>query len=437
MLVAADWVVPGSGFPIRNGAVRVRGSRIAAVGPLYDLRAEFPQDPIHDYPGCTIIPGLVNAHTHLALTCLKGLLPPQPFHEWIAAVPRAVAALDADDLTASAVHGAVLSVAAGVTVVGDIAYGPEAIGIAADTGLGGCFFWEVLGITPDELAERLYELEYPADPARACDGRFRCGISPHAPYTSGPGLLQATRKIAEAQEAAFAIHVAESDAEMDLMRFGEGPFVEVASRLAPDFQPPRVGTVTYLDRLGVLEGTVAVHCTKTLPLDLLLLAKKARGAVVCPRSNAYLQNGAPNIRGMLDAGVTVAIGTDSLASNEDLDLLAEARVARKIEPTLLAEDLLRMMTVSGAKILGLEEQFGTLVVGKQADLAIHRISSDDPLEAVIEGGSRSTIEAVMTGGVFRVLDGGLVFAVSPVERASRMARQKASVALGTGDQSYL
>lgn len=437
MLVSAEWVIPGDGFPIQKGAVRVRGSRISAVGTLYDLRSQFPQDPIHDYPDCTIIPGLVNAHTHLALTCLKGLLPPQPFPEWLATIPKAIQALNADDLAASAVLGAVLSIAAGVTVVGDIAYGPEAIAIAADTGLGGTFYWEVLGITPDELADRLHELEYPADPASACDGRFRCGISPHSPYTSGPALLQTTRKIAEAQQTAFAIHAAESAAETELLRHGTGPLEEVAERMAPDFQAPGVGSIAYLNRLGVLDGAVAVHCTKAVLPDFRLLAKKAAGAVVCPRSNLYLQNGAADIRGLLDANVTVAIGTDSLASNSDLDLLAEARAAREAEPSLVAEELLRMMTVSGARVLGLQDHFGTITAGKQADLAIHRISTDDPVRAIIDEAGRSTVEAVMSGGVFRVLDGGLVFAVTPVERASHMAGQKAALALAGVSDGYL
>jgi cytosine/adenosine deaminase-related metal-dependent hydrolase len=437
MLLAADWVLPGVGFPIRNGAVRIHGSRIAAVGEIDELSATFPDDPVREYAGCTMMPGLVNAHTHLALTCMKGLLAPQPFHEWISQMPGAFAALDADDLAASTTYGAILSIASGTTVVGDIAYGPEALAIAADTGLGGTFFWEVFGLSCEELAQRLYELEYPADPGRVCTDRLHCGISPHAPYTSGPELLKATHTIAREQHAAYAIHVAESDAEVELLREGTGPFAALASRMIPGFESPGTGAISYLESIGVLEGTVAVHCVKVLPVELPLLARRAAGAVLCPRSNEHLQNGAAPVRRMLDAGVTVAIGTDSLASNSDLDVMNELRALRAQEPKVSPEEAFRMVTVSGARVLGLADRLGSLEAGKQADIAIHRVTGDDPVAAVIDTAGRSTVEAVMSGGIFRVLDGGPVFAVSPVERASHMAGQKAALALEDGGESYL
>jgi cytosine/adenosine deaminase-related metal-dependent hydrolase len=437
MLLAADWVIPGAGFPVRDGAVRVRGSRIADVGDFDRLSAAYPDDPVHEYPGCTMLPGLVNAHSHLALSCMKGMLPPQPFHEWIKQMPAAVAALDADDMAASTTYGAVLAMVSGTTVVGDIAYGPEALAIAADTGLGGTFFWEVFGMPCTELARRLYDLEYPADPGRVCTDRLRCGISPHAPYTSGPDLIRATHTIAIEQHASFAVHVAESDAELELLRDGTGPFARLASRMIPHFEPPGTGAVTYLDQIGALEGTVAVHCVKVLPIELPLLARDAAGAVVCPRSNEYLHNGFAPVRRMLDAGVKVGIGTDSLASNTDLDLMNEARAVREHEPSVTPDEIVRMLTSAGAEVLGLIDDFGTLEQGKQADIVIHRLAGDDPVTQFVENASRSTVEAVVSGGVFRVLDGAPVFALSPVERASHMARQKVALAIGSDPEAYV
>ena len=437
MLLAAEWVLPSAGFPIRNGAVRVRGSRIDAVGEFDELSAAYPGDHVHEYAGCTMMPGLVNAHTHLALSCMRGLVPPQPFHEWLRHMPQAIDALDADDMAASTTYGAILSIAAGTTVVGDIAYGPEALAIAADAGLGGTFFWEVFGMTCADLPERLYELEYPADPGRICTERLRCGLSPHTPYTSGPELLKATHTIAREQSASYAIHVAESAAEIELLHDGTGPFADLASQMTPGFEAPGRGAVSYLKALGVLEGTVAIHCAKVLPVELPLLARGAAGAVICPRSNEYLQNGSAPVRRMLDAGVRVGIGTDSLASNSDLDLMNEARAVRDRDPAISPEELLHMMTVAGAELLGLEDYFGTLEPGKQADIVIHKVAGDDPVRALIDGAGRSTIEAVVSGGVFRVIDGGPVFAVSPVERASHVAGQKVALALEDGSEPYV
>ncbi|MDP2400794.1 MAG: amidohydrolase family protein, partial [Actinomycetota bacterium] len=151
MLLTASWVLPIRSDPIRHGAVLIHGSRIAEIGPADELLARHPNEPHKEFGGCTLLPGLVNAHTHLAMTCLKGLIPSRPFHEWIARIPTAWRALGADDIAASIAMGAILSITSGVTVVGDIAYGPESLAICADTGLGGTFYWEVLGIKASEL----------------------------------------------------------------------------------------------------------------------------------------------------------------------------------------------------------------------------------------------------------------------------------------------
>ncbi len=148
MLLAAEWVVPSAGLPIRNGAVRVRGSRIDAVGEFDELSAAYPGDPVHEYAGCTMMPGPRQRPHASGPLMHEGTRP-------AATVPRVAeiharrrsAALDADDMAASTTYGAILSIAAGTTVVGDIAYGPEALAIAADAGLGGTFFWEVFGMT--------------------------------------------------------------------------------------------------------------------------------------------------------------------------------------------------------------------------------------------------------------------------------------------------
>lgn len=432
MLVTADWVLPIASPPIRNGAVLIASGRIAEVGPTDRLVSASPNTPHHDYPGCVIVPGLVNAHTHLALTCLKDLIPSQPFAGWIRQIPVAVRALDRDDIAASIAFGAARCVVSGTTVVGDIADGPESAAVCADAGLGGAFYWELLGIGPGQIGQRLETMEFPA--GCASSGRFRYGLSPHAPYTSGPQTLVALREVARSQGAEFAVHAAESAAEEQVMRDGSGPLADLANRLAYKFTPPGFGSVRYLSRLRVLDDAVAIHCTQALPVDTPLLARRARGVVLCPRSNAYLQNGAPPVGRLLAGGVRCALGTDSLASNSDLDLLAEARALREIEPALSSEQLVRMITEEGAHILGLSGEFGALAPDYQADLAIYRLGpTEQPYDALVANGGRSTIEAVLTAGVWRVLEGQPTFPLSFVEHASTLARTKAAVALGMAD----
>jgi len=430
VLITADWVLPVGRPPIRNGGVLVNGASIVGIGHAEELAKVGLRGPRHDFPGCVVMPGLVNAHTHLAMSCLKDVVPPMAFHDWIARVPVAFRALSDDDIAASISYGAHRAVASGTTVVGDIAYGPESLAVCADCGLGGMFYWEVLGMSVDELAQRLYELEYPSDPGTGCSRRYRCGLSPHAVYTSGPDLLRATRKIAAGQGAGFALHVAESAAETELLRTGGGPLADVAARLAQGFTPPTSSPVSYLDCLGVLEDAIAVHMVRVLPTDIPRLARLRTRVVLCPRSNRYLQNGTAPAWRFERAGIPLALGTDSLASNTDLDLFEEARALRDCEPRFDAHRLIEMMTAGGAGVLGMDDAFGTLEQGKQADLVAYRVpQTSDPYEALLETARRSTVEAVLSAGIWRVLGGSLTTGIAVIERAAHLAGQRATLAV--------
>ena len=211
MLISADWVLPIDREPIRNGAVRVHNARIAEVGSL-DRFGDLGGVPRFEFPGCAILPGLVNAHTHLSLTALGGLVPPSDFSAWLERIVPLIAGLDEDAMAASATLGALRCLEAGITSVGDVAYGPEALASAADTGVGGVFFWEVLGISASELRRVLQTAEFPLANEAAYGGRTRCGIAPHTAYTCGPDLLRAAAALAREHGHPLAIHVAESPA---------------------------------------------------------------------------------------------------------------------------------------------------------------------------------------------------------------------------------
>ncbi len=405
MIVAARWVIPVSGPPIRDGAVRIDDARIVEVGARDELAAAHPAEEVRDYPACALVPGLVNAHTHLALSVLRDVVPSSRFPEWIGRTARAIKALTPDDLVASATLGAHRAIASGTTAVGDIVYAPETAAVATEAGLSGAFFWEVLGVERDELGVRLERDGYPAVSTDR-DGRVRHGLSAHSPYTAGPGLISALHALAHASETPFAIHIAESPAEDQFVRDGTGPLSDVASRTAPDFEPAGVSPIRYLHGLGVLEDTIAVHCAEASVDDTHLLAEHARGVVLCPRSNAYLHVGPAPVAALDRAGVRLALGTDSLGSNSDLDLFAEARALAGIAPGLSAERIVRIMTLEGASVLGLAEGTGSLAPGAGADLALFRVpDTEDPYAALLQNADRHAIEAVMSEGVWRVLDG--------------------------------
>lgn len=434
MLLSADWLVPVSRRPERQGALRIHNGKIAEVGSADELARRHPHEEVREFEGCAIMPGLVNAHTHLALTAMEGLIPPMSFEAWIPALVAGMRAWTPDDFAASTTLGVARCLEAGVTVVGDVVYGPESAGAAADGGLGGVFYWEVLGIGPHELPARLAELEFP-ERGQWRGERVRFGLSPHSLYTSGPDLLRAMRDYTAAWRLPFAIHAGESAAEVELVRNGSGPLAGIASRTAHGFRPGAAGPIDYLDGLGVLDDATAIHVCQTFPSDVPRLAATLRGAVTCPRSNAYLSTGSAPVRQLLGAGVPVGLGTDSAASNVDLDLMAEGRALRQLMPSLPASTVIAMATLLGARAVGLDEQFGSLTPGKQADVAIFRLDSpgEEPEERLVASAGPDSLEALMSAGTWRVLEGGLVeprgneSAVAPARK-----RAKAAIAASLG-----
>jgi cytosine/adenosine deaminase-related metal-dependent hydrolase len=299
--------------------------------------------------------------------------------------------------------------AAGATCVGDVMYRDESLAPAAQEGLAGTFFREILGMSGDEVAPALTEsglldaTSSGAMPEPACGHppRIRLGLSAHAPYSTGPDAIRATADIARESDMPLMMHVAESPAEDALVRLGEGRLVSLAARLAPDFEPPGTGTVAYLDSLGVLDDLIAVHAVHVDETDIGLLARKARGVVLCPRSNLFLDCGSPPVRALVDAGVPLALGTDSIASNRDFDLFEEARALREIDPSLPAARLLEIMTSEGARLLGLAGH-GRLAPEGPADLTVVSLgSTEDPVRDVIGAARRKDIAAVMSAGVWR------------------------------------
>lgn len=437
MLLTADWVLPMSRPPIRNGAVLVRHGRIAAVGTLAELGGGGAGAAPVPFEGCVLMPGLVNAHTHISLSALEGLLEPAAFDRWLPKIVVAMNAWGAGDYAASAAVGAEKCLEAGVTVVGDITYGAESVAAAGDTGLGGVFYWEVLGIRASRLTATLEEMEFPSAIEQCSNARVTCGLSPHSAYTSGPSLLKAVHQAARDMRVPVAIHVAESDAETQLLREGTGPLASTAQRLADGFRAPGSSTVAYLDRLDALAGATAVHLGHALPTDIPRLAATVRGVVTCPRSNRYLSNRLPRVGRMLASGIPVGIGTDSSASNDDLDLFEEVRALRASDPEIPSRRLIEMVTSMGAVALGLESRYGMLEAGIQADLVAFRVGpTDTPERALVSSAGRSTVEAVISAGEWRIMHGRLVRPLQPgILAAADQATERARRALGAAGSS--
>ncbi len=429
LLVTAPWVVPVGQPPLKLGAVLIEDDRIVEIGHVHDFIRRYPSAEVMHFSHSVICPGLVNAHTHLTLSALHGVVASQPFAQWL---PRLVAALkpwEIADHEASGIVGAEECLSCGVTVVGDIAYGAAEVARASAAGLGGVYYWELLGIDAEQVDERLAYLRYPDD-AGAYGERVVCGLSPHSPYTAGPSLLRAVHDKAQSLGVPNAIHVAESSAEVDLISHGGGPLADVASRTAHGFTAPGTTTVEYLNDLGVLEGATAVHLCHATQGDIAVLAKQVRGVVSCPRSNRYLHNPAPDVTRFLEAGVTVGVGTDSSASNHDLDLMEEIRAIAAAHPRLEPSRLIEMATLGGARAIGVDDRFGTLSPGMLADLVVFTADvGEDPEGGLIRSAGRQSVRAVMSAGTWRVWDGSLLATDHDAAARAADARARSLAAL--------
>lgn len=373
----ARWVLPLEGAPIRDGAVLVdaRG-RIAAIGSAAEFSA---QDlPTTDFPGAVLLPGLINSHTHLELTGLEQSIEADDFPAWIRQLIALKAARTPEQVLAAARQGIRDCWATGVTTVADTGDSGSVIQALHELGGSGIAYHEVFGPDPalceqqfGQWVTRLAELQ------RFTGPRIRLGASPHAPFSVSGPLYQRVARHAEHTGMPLAVHLAESAEETELLGSATGAFARMweGRGIARPALPGRT-PVEWLDQHGVLgPETLCIHTIRVDQGDITTLAERRVGIAHCPRSNRAHRHGDAPLRQLLDAGLRVGVGTDSVASVAPLDLRAEARAARDLAD-LSAEAALDLMTRGAARALGLEREIGSLVPGKWADLAAFHLPGE-------------------------------------------------------------
>jgi cytosine/adenosine deaminase-related metal-dependent hydrolase len=371
--LAAGWVLPISAPPIERGAVLIGADgRIEAVGS--DELVPRPAGAVEErYDDGLLLPGLINTHTHLELTGLAGGPPGADFTGWIAGVRQAKAGRTAEAFREAARRGIEACWAAGVTTVADTGDSGAVIEALADLGGSGIVYQEVFGPHPAQLDDSLAGLRAAVGRlARYAAGRVRLGVSPHAPYTVSGPLYAATAAYAAAEDLSLAVHLAESRAESELLAHGSGTFAEAwTSRGIP--QPAGGRTpVQWLEAHGVLgERTLCIHVVQASGDDLDRLARHRVAVAHCPLSNRAHGHGDAPLAAMLERGLRVGVGTDSVLSVGTLDLLAEARAARMIAG-LDAAAALALCTVGAAAALGWSGEIGALTPGGWGDCVILR-----------------------------------------------------------------
>ena len=420
-IVSAEWVVPVEGVPIENGAVAIADDgTIAAVGAAADIG----HGERHD--GCVIVPGFVNAHSHIEYAVYAGFGDGLPFVPWIGMHVQRKEALDLDDMVAIATVGAHECLRSGVTTIGDCSFSGAAASAAVATGLRAIVYLEAFGRDASAL-DRFHELHTRIEPLLG--DRVAVGVSPHAPYTC---TLEVYRACA-ALELPQATHFAESTAEREWLVHGAGDWSPLAGLLVP---PPGETGIRMLAAEGLLgPGLMAAHCVHADDEEIALLAAHGVGVAHCPRSNGYLGCGVAPLEELRAAGVAVSIATDSPASTPSLDMFEEIRAAivgaraRAGRPDALpAADALELATLGGARVLGIADQVGSLVPGKQADLTVISLANspfdpvEDPVIAAVLGGSPDRVTATLVAGELRYAKGTSRW--PDLTRAARSARRK-------------
>jgi 5-methylthioadenosine/S-adenosylhomocysteine deaminase len=375
VILRADWVVPMDGPPIADGCVEIENGRIVVVRPANGEDGE-------RQPNTVILPGLVNAHTHLEYTAMAGFGDGMPFTPWIADHIRRKDTQTLSDLLDQARAGAAACLAGGVTTVADCCYAGTVAQAAGETGLRAIVYLE--GFSVWEGLEGRIEAALDAMPVTEL---VTAGVSPHAPFTVTHADYAMLIALARRRGLPVATHLLESTRETEHM----DAFRDV---LGPD--------------------TVAIHAVFVNEADIALLAELDVPVVHCPRSNALLGCGIAPLTELLEAGVRVGLGTDSPSSAIDFDMWAEMRTAIMLQrartgraDALSARTALELATTRAAAAIGLQDTVGSLTPGKAADLLVLDMTGsaflpwDDPVTAAVYGGSPERVALTIVAGEIR------------------------------------
>jgi aminodeoxyfutalosine deaminase len=366
----AKWVVPAEAPVLEDGAVAVAEGRIAAVGPAAQVCREFPHE-IVDHGEGALLPALVNAHCHLEFSALRGKIPPQPgLGAWLGAAMAGFAGLSQEDILQGVKRGLAELWRCGTVLVAEVSNSGLSLPLLDASPLEFHYFFECLGLHLRQAGA--LENDFAVFDAEPACSLANFSAAAHAPYSVSEALFASVKQWNRSHGRPTSVHLAESLEEIQFLREGRGFFQELLQRLGrwrPDYQPPGCTPAAYLDRLGFLgPDTLAAHGVWLNEPDLELLARRRAWVVLCPRSNRHTGAGFPNLPALRRAGVRLALGTDSLAGNENFNLFQEMLLLHEGYPETPLSELLDLGSINGARALGRDQDFGSLAPGKKAAL---------------------------------------------------------------------
>ncbi|HEX8173658.1 MAG TPA: amidohydrolase family protein [Pyrinomonadaceae bacterium] len=450
-LYCARRVLPKGADAIEDGAVAVEGPTIQAVGPRAALIEKYPAASVEDFGEAVIMPGFVNAHSHLELTAMRGFLEREEgnFTAWLVKLTLArLNRMTPEDLYVSAAWGAVEAARAGVTMLADASDSASASMRALnDVGLRGIVYQESFGPDPRLARENFEKLREKISVLRSFETELvRAGVSPHAVYTVSAPQLELLTGFALDEKLPLMMHAAESEAEDLLVREGTGPFADNLALRGIEWRAPRISVIEYLEKVGVLRARpLLAHCIRTSEADIERIVKADAGIAHCPKSNAKLGHGRAPFAAFLNKGARVGLGSDSVASNNLCDMIEEARFAAllsrasgdRLESGEMAgaPEALMAATYGGARATRLDGLTGELSAGLQADLVVVNLGAahqrpvyDAESALVFSSSARDVLLTVVAGReVFRM---GRVLTIDEERLSARISEIREKLADG-------
>lgn len=401
-IVIPRWLIPvePAGVVFEDHAIVVRDGRIVALAPVAEAIDSFDAETVVERPDHVLIPGLINAHTHAAMTLFRGLADDLPLQEWLTEHiwPAEARWVDSDFVRDGTDLAVLEMIRSGTTCFNDMYYYPDTVAqVAAERGLRACvgmIVIEMETVWAKDIEQYLSRGIQVHDQYRE-HPLISTAFAPHSTYAVGDEAMQRIRTLADQLEVPIHTHLHETAAEVQqsVEQFGQRPIERLAA-------------------MGVLSPQLAaVHMTQLSRDEMMLLAEHGVSVVHCPESNLKLGSGFCPVAELLAAGVNVALGTDGAGSNNDLDMLGEMRCAALLakgvagNPAVVkAEDALAMATINGARALGLDESIGSLVVGKWADMVCLDLAAPatqpvhHALSQVVYSASREQVSDVWVAG---------------------------------------
>jgi len=398
MIYRARVVVTMDGPPIENGAVATSENRIYDVGPFGEIKARNSGE-IVDLGEQALLPGLINAHCHLDYTCLRGKIPPQKsFADWIRAINAAKVRLSEEDYVASINEGFAEAKRFGTTTIANLAAYPELIA-KIDEPIRTWWFAELIDVRNSDRANEMVDLAI-----ESLRSKENWGLAPHALFTASRKLFRYCEELARRENILLTTHLAESREEMSMFHNESGPLYEFLKSIGRDMsdcgcETPLEKFVGALGDRALPQKWIIAHLNELTESDFDLLARSTRKfhVVHSPRSHGYFAHSPFPFERMRSLGFNICLGTDSLASNENLSLFAEMRAFQRNEPSVSPAEIFEMVTVNAALALNQQNALGWIRPGFHVDLiSIPCSGSTNVFEEIIA--FDSAVEWLMADG---------------------------------------